>query len=80
MRGGVSFVAFLSVLVDAIFSLACAMSAAASATTHVCQTPDPRDNHARRIIGTTGYTRFALIRAEGAALDAKTRPIEKNRD
>ena len=42
---GVSSVTFLSFyqcssIVDVIFSLTCVMSAAASATTHVCQTPD----------------------------------------
>jgi len=40
LQGGVSSVAFLSVLINAIFSLSCAMSAA-SAATHVCQMPDP---------------------------------------
>ena len=42
--------------------------------------PTRRNKHARQIIGAARYARFALIRVGGAALVAKMRPIEKNRD
>jgi hypothetical protein len=39
--------------------------------------PTRRDEHACHIIGATGNARYASIRAGGAALGAKRRPIKK---
>ena len=53
------------------------MSAATSAASIAVCRPTRRDTQAQNIVGDIGHARFVFIRAGGAALGAKRRPIEK---